>query len=284
MTPTTTRSAPTTVSQSSLPARWAASHQGETPDDADTQAGGAPNDEGSQRGRHPQAIVVERLTKVFDARPVLRGVSFTLGQGRTLALLGPNGAGKSTLLRILATLSRPTGGRVTVMGHDLAREANAARWAIGYLGHQTGLYDELTARENLLFFARMYGLRDGAKRADALLARVGLRARANDRVGKFSRGQAQRLALARGMLHDPAVLLLDEPDTGLDEDALALLSELLDERTRQGQTTLFTTHQLARGLAQSHQTLVLLRGRVAYDGPSAALDLAAVRDLYGGEA
>ncbi len=277
-------SAPTTAIRSVSPARWSAPRQSETPGDTGAQPDETTADDEYQRDQSPQAIVVERLTKVFDARPVLRGVSFSLGQGRTLALLGPNGAGKSTLLRILATLSRPTGGRVIVMGHDLAREANAARWAIGYLGHQTGLYGELTARENLLFFARMYGLRDGAKRADALLARVGLRARANDHVGKFSRGQAQRLALARGMLHDPAVLLLDEPDTGLDEDALALLSELLDERTRQGQTTLFTTHQLARGLAQSHQTLVLLRGRVAYDGPSAALDLAAVCDLYGGEA
>jgi len=230
------------------------------------------------------AILVTHLTKSFDARPILRRVSFLLAAGQRLTLLGPNGAGKTTLLRILATLAQPTGGRVVVAGCDLSDEANEARWRIGYVGHQTGLYDELTARENLLFFARMFGLRDGARRADALLARVGLRARASDRVAAFSRGQAQRLALARAILHEPTVLLLDEPDTGLDEDALTLLAELLAERAEAGQTTLFTTHQLARGLAQSDRALILVGGRVAYDGPSAALDVAAVRAYYAGKA
>lgn len=235
-------------------------------------------------GTIPPAIIVERLTKTFEVRPVLRRVSFSLAAGQRLALLGPNGAGKSTLLRILATLAQPTAGRVVVADCDLREDADEARWRIGYVGHQTGLYDDLTACENLLFFARMYGLRDGAARADALLHRVGLRARANDRVRAFSRGQSQRLALARGTIHQPEVLLLDEPDTGLDEDALTLLADLLDERASQGQATLFTTHQLARGLAQSDRTLILVGGRVAYDGPSAALDVAAVRAYYAGEA
>lgn len=229
-------------------------------------------------------VLVTCLTKSFDARPILRRVSFSLAAGQRLTLLGPNGAGKTTLLRILATLTTPTGGRVAVAGCDLRGAADEARWHIGYVGHQTGLYDELTARENLLFFARMFGLRDGARRADALLARVGLRTRANDRVAAFSRGQAQRLALARAILHEPAVLLLDEPDTGLDEDALNLLTELLAERAQAGQTTLFTTHQLARGLAQSDRALILVGGRVAFDGPSAALDVAQVRAYYAGEA
>jgi len=231
-----------------------------------------------------EAIVVERLSKAFDARPILRRVSFALEAGQRLALLGPNGAGKTTLLRILATLAKPTDGRVVVAGCDLSEDANEARWRIGYVGHQTGLYDELTARENVLFFARMFGLPDGARRADALLTRVGLRARANDRVAAFSRGQAQRLALARAILHEPEVLLLDEPDTGLDEDALTLLSELLAERAAAEQTTLFTTHQLARGLAQSDRALILVGGRVAYDGPSAALDVPSVRAHYAGRA
>ncbi len=231
-----------------------------------------------------EAINVENLTKTFEVRPVLRRVNFSVAAGERVTLLGPNGAGKTTLLRILATLAQPTSGRVVVAGYDLRDDANEARWRIGYVGHQTGLYDELTARENLLFFARMFGLRDGARRADALLTRVGLRARANERVTRFSRGQAQRLALARAILHDPDVLLLDEPDTGLDEDALTLLTELLDERAEAGQTSLFTTHQLARGLAQSDRALILVGGRAVYDGPSAALDVATVRAYYAGKA
>ncbi|HLY29839.1 MAG TPA: ABC transporter ATP-binding protein, partial [Ktedonobacterales bacterium] len=167
----------------------------ELPDMADAHEDEAVGSHDNEARGRPQArtlaIVAERITKVFDARRVLREVSFTLEQGRALALLGPNGAGKTTLLRILATLAKPTSGRVVVAGCDLAREATAARWAIGYVGHQTGLYDELTARENLLFFARMYGLRDGAKRAETLLTWVGLRTRANDLVRTFSRGQAQ---------------------------------------------------------------------------------------------
>jgi heme ABC exporter ATP-binding subunit CcmA len=253
----------------------------ETPNIATPSLANIPSPSGGGAGEG--AVVAERLTKTFDVRPILRRVSFSLAAGQRLALLGPNGAGKTTLLRILATLAQPTDGRVVVAGCDLEDDASEARWRIGYVGHQTGLYDELTARENLLFFARMFGLRDGAGRADALLARVGLRARANDRVAKFSRGQAQRLTLARAILHEPEVLLLDEPDTGLDEDALSLLTELLTERAEAGQTSLFTTHQLARGLAQSDRALILVGGRIVYDGPSVALDVAEVRAYYAGK-
>jgi heme ABC exporter ATP-binding subunit CcmA len=226
------------------------------------------------------AIRVEGLGKSYDLRPVLRDVSFALPAGRTLALLGPNGAGKTTLLRVLATLVRPSRGRAEMLGLDVRQDAAEIRRLVGYVGHQPHLYDDLTARENLLFFARLYGLRDGATRAERLLARVGLRMKANERVRTLSRGQVQRLALARGIVHDPAVLLLDEPDTGLDDEAAELLDELLRERAETGRTTVFTTHQLARGLAQSDEVLVLLGGRVAACGPSAMLDVAAIRALY----
>ena len=228
----------------------------------------------------PVAIRAERLTKTFAARPIVRNVSFTLPAGETLALLGPNGAGKSTLLRMLAALSRPTSGQITLAGYDLDAEANAARRSIGYVGHSLSLYDELTARENLLFYGRMYGVQNGAERADALLASVGLKTRANERARNLSRGQQQRLALARALLHDPAALLLDEPDTGLDDEAITLLGAILAERRARGQTTVLTTHNLERGLRLSDRTLVLLGGRVAHDGASEALTAEDIRALY----
>ena len=208
-----------------------------------------PTDLVATQGRAaPDAIRVERLVKAFDAKLALRAMSFSVPAGATLAIFGPNGAGKTTLLRTLATLARPTSGRVEVAGYDAVREAHEVRLRAGYVGHQPHIYEELTARENLLFFARMYGLRDGAARVETLLALVGLAARAGERARTFSRGQAQRLALARGLIHDPQILLLDEPDTGLDEDALALLERIIAERRACGQTTALTTHNLERGL------------------------------------
>ena len=226
------------------------------------------------------AVIVSALEKRFDVRPVLRGVTASLPVGGTMALLGPNGAGKTTLLRVLATLVKPSAGTAAVAGYDVERDADQIRRVVGYVGHSPHVYDDLTARENLLFFARMYGLRDGPERATRLLERVGLARRANDFVRTLSRGQTQRLALARGIVHDPAVLLLDEPDTGLDDEAAALLDSLLSERADAGLTTLFTTHHLERGLRLSERTLVLVGGRVAYCGVCAALDAADVRRLY----
>jgi len=232
----------------------------------------------STGGSH--SIAVERLGKAYELRPVLRGVTFALAAGGSLALLGPNGAGKTTLLRILATLAKPSGGVARVCGLDVAREANVVRRRVGYVGHQPLLYEELTAEENLLFFARMYGLRDGKRRAAESLAWAGLRAKAGERVRTLSRGQAQRLALARGILHEPAVLLLDEPDTGLDEPSLVLLDELVAARRAAGRATLLTTHALDRGLRLCDETLVLVGGRVAHAGPSAEVTPEGVRALF----
>src|SRR5215813_2526187 len=202
------------------------------------------------------AVLVDGLTKRFAVRAVLRGISFGLETGKTLALFGANGAGKTTLLRVLATLTRPSSGSALVAGHDIVSEADSVRWIIGYVGHQPQLYADLTVRENLLFFARMYGLRDGPARTERLLTRVGLRSKGDDRVRTLSRGQAQRLALARGLLSQPTVLLLDEPDTGLDEEANTLLSEVVRERLEAGFTTVLTTHNVERGLSLSDDVLV----------------------------
>jgi heme exporter protein A len=214
------------------------------------------------------AVVARDVRKTFEFKPVLRGISLTIPACVTVALLGPNGAGKTTLLRILATLARPSAGEVTLDGLDLRRDAQSIRQRIGYLGHQPMLYEELTAEENLDFFARMYGLQDRRARAGALLERVGLRHKAKDRVRDLSRGQTQRLALARSLLHEPNLLLLDEPDAGLDEQGVALLEVILRERAARGQTTILTTHDLAWGLRVADSAVALVAGRVTYDGPA----------------
>ena len=242
----------------------------------------------SQAHQHPAAepqqlsaaIQVTALSKTFALRPVLRGLTFAVPAGARVALLGPNGAGKTTLLRILATLAKPSAGEALVAGFDVRHDADQVRCRVGYVGHQPHVYEDLTARENLEFFGRMYGVPDHHARAGELLERLGLRAKANERVRALSRGQVQRLALARGILHEPALLLLDEPDTGLDEDALALLAEIVQARAAAGVTTLLTTHQIARGLALAETALVLAGGRLVHDGPAAALDTDDVHALY----
>jgi len=215
----------------------------------------------------PPAIEVHRLSKSFGARKVLAGLDLVVQPGEMVALLGPNGVGKTTFLRILATLARPTGGTVKLLGVDLARQPYLARRRIGLLSHRTLLYDDLTARQNLGFYARMYDVADGPQRADELLQQVGLAHRADDLVRTYSRGMQQRLALARALLHRPELLLLDEPYSGLDPVAADNLSRLLAELREQGGTVLLTTHDLGQGLALAGRVLVLARGRLVHDAP-----------------
>ena len=215
------------------------------------------------------------LKKSFGLKPVLRGIDLTVEAGERAALLGPNGAGKTTLLRILAALTKPNGGRVSIAGRDIVEDAQQVRSLVGFVAHQPYLYDELTALENLLFFARMYSVRNGRARALALLSRVGLERKAGERVGTFSRGQAQRLSLARALLHSPRLLLLDEPDTGRDEEGT-----LLDEHRSQGGTLIFTTHRLERAMALSDTILMLHNGRVVYRRPTHELGAESVRQVY----
>jgi heme exporter protein A len=226
-------------------------------------------------------ITVEKLDKTFGARWALRGLSFTIGPGEIVALVGPNGAGKTTLLRILATLSRPNDGRVHIGKIPLAQHANAARAAIGFVGHQTFMYDDLTAEENLRFFARLYDLPNIPERVHIVAKRVGIEHRLGDLTRTLSRGLQQRLTLARMLLHDPAVLLLDEPYTGLDKTAADLLDEIMLEAKREGRGILFSTHDLERGLAICDRALVMKAGRLAYDLPHAEWqDLAGFMQIY----
>jgi len=192
----------------------------------------------------------------------LAGVSFRLGAGQTLVVLGPNGAGKTTLLRVLATLLRPHAGSVNVLGAALPAEAWKVRGRVGYLGHEPLLYRALTARENLLFNARLHGV--GVERVDELLDAVGLTRRAGDRVEELSRGMLQRLAAARPVLHDPELLLLDEPLSAIDPGAAALLEPLIGRAS--GRTRVLVTHDVGRGHGEADQVLALRAGRPAADG------------------
>ncbi|MBN1285435.1 MAG: heme ABC exporter ATP-binding protein CcmA [Anaerolineae bacterium] len=227
-------------------------------------------------------IETRKLVKTFGMRPVLRGVNLTVETGRFLALFGPNGSGKTTLMRILATLSRPSGGAVRVGGRRLPQQADAVRRRLGVVLHQPLLYDDLTAAENLAFFGRMYDLGDIPGRAAAMLKRVGLAARAHDPVRTFSRGMQQRLSIGRAILHDPDILLLDEPYTGLDTEAAALLDDLLHEVVAdRPRTILLVTHDLARGLAHADTIAVLKDGKIVHTGPRADFTGAeAFADLY----
>jgi heme exporter protein A len=207
-------------------------------------------------------IQVKGLTKSFNGRPVLRGVDLHIPEGECLAIMGPNGAGKTTLLRILATLSRPSGGWIRIAGLAPAHQADAIRQRIGFLSHQPLLYGDLSAEENLRFYGRMYGVPNLEERISAILDHVGLASRRFDLVRTFSRGMKQRLAIARVLVHEPKILLMDEPFTGLDEQAANMLDTLVGEYTDSGRTIVLTTHNPEHGLRLSHRAATLVGGQI----------------------
>lgn len=207
-------------------------------------------------------IQVHGLIKRFGPKLVLRGLEFEVGEGEFVALLGPNGAGKTTFLRILASLSSPTLGSVRIAGHSLPREAAQVRRRLGVVSHLPLLYGDLTAEENLLFYGRMYGLDEINGRITQALDLVGLAARRRDLVRTFSRGMQQRLAIGRAVLHNPEVLLLDEPHTGLDQDACAMLDDVLRQVAERGRTVVMTSHDLARAQELAGRFDVLSRGKI----------------------
>ncbi|MYE32088.1 MAG: ABC transporter ATP-binding protein [Chloroflexi bacterium] len=213
------------------------------------------------RGPPGRGVIEARgLTRRFGGAVALDRVSFEAPDGAKVALFGANGAGKTTLLNILSTLLAPTEGDATVAGHGLREAAGDVRASIGVLTHRPMLYEELTPRENLEFFARLYGVEDAATRVEELLRRVGLWTRRDEQTAVLSHGFHQRLAIARAVLHRPAVLLLDEPETGLDRDGLALLDELVLRAP--GVTVLAATHQRERAGGWAELVIELDRGRV----------------------
>ena len=213
-------------------------------------------------------VEADRVGKSFGRTAVLRDLSLRVAGGETVALFGPNGAGKSTLLRLCATLYRPSTGRLRIFGCD--GTSQVVRRRIGLLTHQSFLYPDLSARENLAFYGRMYGIADAERAVDVWLERVALAGTGTRPVRVFSRGMEQRLALARTLLHEPELLLLDEPWSGLDPAAADVLTGLLAALRRGGRTILVATHDFERGLAVADRAIILHDGRLVWETADAA--------------
>jgi heme exporter protein A len=224
------------------------------------------------------AIELDGLTRRYGERAALDDVTATVDEGETLVVFGPNGAGKSTLLRVLATLLRPSAGAARILGHDVRAEGWRVRGRVGFLGHEPLLYGDLSARENLGYHARLHGLRRPAERIEALLDAVDLQRRGDDRVHTFSRGMTQRLAVCRAVLHDPEVLLLDEPRANLDPAGMDLLEPLVGRAS--GRTRVVTSHDPVGGLAEGDLALGLRNGGAALLRRAAEVTAEEIGALY----
>jgi len=225
-------------------------------------------------------IEVHKLVKRFGVKAVLRGLDFEVRQGEFVALVGPNGAGKTTFLRILASLSRPSLGEVRIAGYRLPAQASAVRRSLGVVSHLPLLYGDLTAEENLRFYGRMYDVAALERRISDVLETVGLAARRRDLVRTYSRGMQQRLAIGRAILHDPAVLLFDEPHTGLDQEAGDMLDHLLREVAGRGRTVVMTSHDLARVEDLASRFDVLSQGVISASTDRTGLKKKNLLDFY----
>jgi heme exporter protein A len=222
------------------------------------------------------ALELDGLARHYGEREALTDVSLSMGVGRTLVVFGPNGAGKTTLLRILATLLRPHAGRLSVLGRSLPQEAWGVRGQIGLLAHEPMLYRELSARENLRFHARLHGVGDA--RVEELLELLSMAHRAREPVRTLSRGMVQRVAIARAVLHDPELLLLDEPYANLDPAAIELVGPLIGAEA--GRTRVICSHDPAGGLAEADLVLGLRAGRTVLLGDAQDVGLAEITELY----
>ncbi|MCD6145152.1 MAG: heme ABC exporter ATP-binding protein CcmA [Methanosarcinales archaeon] len=216
-------------------------------------------------------IRVHNLTKKFGNKTVFTDINFSVKNGDFLTIVGPNGAGKTTLLKIMATLVKATEGTVEIEGFDIKQSPEKVRGIIGVISHNTYLYSELTAVENLKFFGKMYAVPEIDTRLDDALEQTGLEHRKDDRVGTFSRGMKQRLSIARAILHQPSVLLLDEPYTGLDPHASAGLEEVLRTFAGSGITTIMVSHDLDRGLSLCDHIMIMAAGTVKYHEPASEM-------------
>jgi heme exporter protein A len=229
----------------------------------------------------PPMIELRKLTKAFGRKVVLRGINLDVAVGESLVIFGPNGAGKTTLMRILSGLSRPTGGTVSIGGLNMATHSDGIRRHLGLVSHAPLLYDSLTGEENLRFFAQLYGMASPMPRIASLLQQVGLHQRRHDLVRTYSRGMVQRLAIARALLHDPEVLLLDEPDTGLDPQAAEMLHNLLARLGGESDRTIVTiTHSLERGLSIADRVALMVNGKIAFLSDAHGFSPADFRPLY----
>jgi heme exporter protein A len=225
-------------------------------------------------------IQIQGLVKSFGYSYALQGVDLEVSRGHFLTVVGPNGAGKTTLLRILATLLRPTSGLVHIDGLDLPSRSAEIRRRIGFVSHQSFTYGRLTVEENLTFYGRIYNIPAVEERVDTLLDLVGLQARRHDPAHTLSRGMQQRLSIARAIIHQPSLMLLDEPYTGLDQQATDMLRHLLQTIAAESRTVVMTTHNLRRALEFSDTVAILAKGRIVYQAQDASLTLDDLRQAY----
>ncbi len=226
------------------------------------------------------AVQIRGVTKSFGRTPVLRGIDLDVPQGTVLSLLGPNGSGKTTLIRVLATLTKPDAGDVRIGSAGLGRQSARLRRLIGVVGHDPLLYDDLTARENLTFVCRMFGLDRMDERVHAVTELMGMVPDLDRKIGAMSHGMKKRFSIARALLHDPLVLLLDEPESGLDQEALSLLDAVIASRSDSLRSVIMTTHNLDRAVALGDRMAILSGGRVMYDEPVDVSDPDASRSAY----
>lgn len=225
-------------------------------------------------------ITVKKLNKRFGKKSVINDLDLEVESGEFLVMFGPNGAGKTTLIKILSTLTKPLSGTVVINGYNINEESIEIRNSIGVLSHNPFLYDDLTLKENLTFYSRMFKLKKDESKIKLLAHEVGLFHRLNDRVGQFSRGMKQRAAVARAILHDPPVLLLDEPFTGLDYKAWGILTDILQKFHGQGKTILLITHNVELGHKIGERLTILVNGKIAYDCKKIDIDLEAFKEEY----
>ena len=211
----------------------------------------------------------------------MRNINLEIRKGEFLTIFGPNGAGKTTLIKIISTLVSPTSGKVIIDGKDIKEHPIEIRNKIGVISHDTYLYHELTAAENLRFFGNMYNIKDGENRINDLLAQVGLSYRKNDRVRTFSRGMKQRLSIARALIHDPPILLLDEPYTGLDQHASATFDRILSGMNAHDKTRVLISHDIERGISLCDRAIILTGGHIVHEmSESEICDLLQCRAVY----
>lgn len=212
-------------------------------------------------------IKIQKLVKKMGNKMILRNLDLEVKKGETIAILGPNGAGKSTLLKVIATLYKPTSGKLMIHGIDLNENVNKIREKTGYLPHASLLYEHFSPLENLEFFGKLYGVKNLEKRSKELIKQVGLAFFMNEPVKGFSRGMIQRVAIARAIIHNPSLLLLDEPHTGLDQKAIGILNEVVETNKQNGMTTLIVTHDFKQAAFLCDRAIIIKKGIVSDDFP-----------------
>ncbi len=225
-------------------------------------------------------LTAQNITKTIGTKTILHNIDLHIQEGEFITVFGPNGAGKSTLLKILSLLMKPSTGTLTINGISANQESTRTRSQIGVISHQSFLYDNLTAYENLEFYGRMYQVDNLRDRIYEVLKEVGLEYSLNDPVRQFSRGMQQRLAIARATLHQPAILFLDEPYTGLDQQAIDILNGVLHNLNIKDRTVFMITHNFEQGLDLSDRVLIIKKGRLAYQGAAPGLTPSQMKEIY----